>query len=90
MKLLLRLGRGSRATQVSVPIMTSTMSLCSLPSIEVVWKGIKRCWTQPATGTSLIRLELDRALDRVGSTDEKRHGCTQFEVGQTDPGSILC
>ncbi|CAA7018031.1 unnamed protein product [Microthlaspi erraticum] len=32
------------------------MSLCSLLFIEVAWQGIERCWTQPAMGTSLIRM----------------------------------
>ncbi|CAA7060039.1 unnamed protein product [Microthlaspi erraticum] len=30
--------------------------LCSLLSIEVIWQGIERCWTQPAMETSLIRM----------------------------------
>ncbi|CAA7059846.1 unnamed protein product [Microthlaspi erraticum] len=29
-------------------------------------------------------------LDRAGSTDEKRHACTELEVGQTDPSPIPC
>ncbi|CAA7038231.1 unnamed protein product [Microthlaspi erraticum] len=45
---LLRLGRGSKATQVSAHIMDSTMNHYSLLFIEVAWQGIERCWTQPA------------------------------------------
>ncbi|CAA7040001.1 unnamed protein product [Microthlaspi erraticum] len=30
------------------------------------------------------------ALDRAGGSDEKRHACTQLEVGQTDPSPIPC
>ncbi|CAA7053763.1 unnamed protein product [Microthlaspi erraticum] len=56
MRLLLMLRRGSKGTQVSAPIMASTMSLSSLLFIEVAWQGTEICWTQPAMGTSSIRM----------------------------------
>ncbi|CAA7039488.1 unnamed protein product [Microthlaspi erraticum] len=40
--------------------------------------------------TMKVQMELDRALDRAGRSDEKRHACTQLEVGQTDPSPIPC
>ncbi|CAA7021695.1 unnamed protein product [Microthlaspi erraticum] len=38
----------------------------------------------------MIQTELDPPLDRAGRSDEKRHACTQLEVGQTDPSPIPC
>ncbi|CAA7044075.1 unnamed protein product [Microthlaspi erraticum] len=56
MRLLLRLGRGSKGYTSQCPIMASTMSHCSPLFIEDAWQGIERCWTQPAMGTSSIRM----------------------------------